>query len=65
VNKAVRDTRARKIRVYRYRCCRCKRTFRHYPEGVTRADQGDESPLFLLGDSATQVPALVLGVSAT
>lgn len=27
------------MRVYRYKCCSCKRTFRHYPEGVDRADQ--------------------------
>lgn len=25
--------------MYRYRCCRCGRTFRHYPQGVDRADQ--------------------------
>jgi hypothetical protein len=25
--------------VYRYRCCHCRRTFRHYPEGVDQADQ--------------------------
>lgn len=25
--------------MYRYRCCRCRRTFRHYPEGVERARQ--------------------------
>jgi hypothetical protein len=27
------------VKVYRYRCCSCRRTFRHYPEGVDRADQ--------------------------
>ena len=25
--------------MYRYRCCRCRHTFRHYPQGVDRADQ--------------------------
>jgi transposase-like protein len=25
--------------VYRYRCCHCRRTFRHYPPGADRADQ--------------------------
>jgi hypothetical protein len=25
--------------VYRYCCCHCRRTFRHYPEGVDGADQ--------------------------
>lgn len=39
VQKAVRDVHVRKVKVYRYRCCRCKRTFRHYPAGNTRADQ--------------------------
>jgi transposase-like protein len=39
VRKAVRDSRFRSVRVYRYRCCLCHRTFRHYPEGVDRADQ--------------------------
>ena len=39
VSKRVKDGKRRKVRVYRYRCCRCGRTFRHYPEGVTKADQ--------------------------
>jgi transposase-like protein len=39
VEKAVKDVRVRKVKVYRYRCCQCKRTFRHYPEGSSRADQ--------------------------
>lgn len=39
VRKPVRDNRYRSVRVYRYRCCSCQRTFRHYPEGVDRADQ--------------------------
>ena len=39
VIKAVKDGRIRTVRVYRYRCCHCGRTFRHYPEGVSRADQ--------------------------
>jgi hypothetical protein len=25
--------------VYRYRFCQCRRTFRHYPEGITHARQ--------------------------
>jgi transposase-like protein len=36
VNK---DLRVRQVKVYRYRCCHCKRTFRHYPEGNTKCDQ--------------------------
>jgi transposase-like protein len=39
VSKPVRDSQLRQVKVYRYYCCRCKRTFRHYPEGVDRADQ--------------------------
>src|SRR5512135_1001937 len=39
VRKPVRDVRCRAVWVYRYRCCHCRRTFRHYPPGVSRADQ--------------------------
>ena len=39
VNKPVKDVRVRNVTVYRYRCCHCQRTFRHYPEGNSRADQ--------------------------
>ena len=40
VRKPVRDSQYRSVEVYRYRCCRCGRTFRHYPTGV---DQGDQT----------------------
>jgi len=46
LKKPVRDTCCRNIRVYRYRCCRCRRTFRHYPEGTTGADQTERLRLF-------------------
>lgn len=39
VKKAVRDPQVQVVGVYRYRCCRCRRTFRDYPEGVDQADQ--------------------------
>lgn len=39
VSKPVQDNRHRTVSVYRYRCCRCRRTFRHYPQGVDQADQ--------------------------
>lgn len=39
VYKPVKDIWARTVKVYRYRCCHCHRTFRHYPKGSTRADQ--------------------------
>ncbi|HVN82647.1 MAG TPA: transposase [Terriglobia bacterium] len=46
VKKPVKDTQARKVRVYRYRCCQCRRTFRHYPEGTTKADQTERLRLY-------------------
>ena len=46
VKKPVKDMRCRKVRVYRYRCCRCGRTFRHYPAGTTRADQTERLRMF-------------------
>ena len=39
VTKPVKDNGYRTVRVYRYRCCHCQRTFRHYPTGVDRATQ--------------------------
>lgn len=41
VKKPVRDMHCHQVKVYRYRCCRCRRTFRHYPEGTSRADQSE------------------------
>lgn len=41
VNKVVKDTRVRQVKVYRYRCGHCKRTFRHYPAGVSHAQQSE------------------------
>jgi transposase-like protein len=37
--REVRDPHIKQVVVYRYRCCRCRRTFRHYPAGVSRARQ--------------------------
>ena len=48
VNKPVKDVRIRNVKVYRYRCCGCKRTFRHYPTGNTRADQTERLRLFAI-----------------
>ena len=39
VIKPVKDNLHHTISVYRYRCCQCGRTFRHYPTGIDRADQ--------------------------
>jgi len=46
VNKRIKDIRVRNVKVYRYRCCHCRRTFRHYPEGNSRADQTERLRLF-------------------
>ena len=35
----IRDTQVQQAVVYRYRCTDCERTFRHYPQGVTNAQQ--------------------------
>lgn len=48
VNKPVKDVRVRNVKVYRYRCCHCKRSFRHYPEGNTSADQTERLRLFAI-----------------
>jgi len=48
VNKPVKDIRVRNVPVYRYRGCACKRTFRHYPEGNTSADQTERLRLFAI-----------------
>ncbi len=39
VAKRVSDPRLEEVWVYRYRCFHCRRTFRHYPEGIDRARQ--------------------------
>lgn len=37
--KYVRDPQLHQVAVQRYRCCRCRHTFRVYPDGVDRATQ--------------------------
>ena len=37
--KQVRDPQVKQVVVYRYRCCGCRHTFRHYPAGVDQAQQ--------------------------
>jgi len=46
VKKRVKDVRSRTVKVYRYRCCHCQRTFRYYPEGSSAADQTERLKLF-------------------
>ena len=37
--KPVKDHEVKQVVTVRYKCAQCNRTFRHYPSGVTRADQ--------------------------
>jgi transposase-like protein len=54
VDKAVKDTRYASVSAERYECLRCQRTFRVYPQGVTRAQTSQRVKglgvlLYLLG----------------
>jgi transposase-like protein len=54
VKKALRDTMHRQVEAYRYRCLKCGRTFRVYPQGVSQAQTSDRVKglaimLYLLG----------------
>ena len=69
VSKAVRDTVYDDVIAHRYQCLRCQRTFRVYPQGVTRAQtsqrvQGLSVLLYLLGLSygAVSLTLEALGV---
>ena len=69
VEKPLRDTRYREVEAHRYACLRCGRTFRVYPQGVTRAQtslrvKGLAVLLYLLGLSygAVSLALEALGV---
>ena len=52
--KVLRDLRHEEVQSFRWRCLRCKRTFRVYPLGVSQAQQTDRLKaitvlLYLLG----------------
>jgi transposase-like protein len=54
VQKALRDTKYSLVEVHRYRCLTCGRTFRTYPQGVSKAQVSDRVKglavmLYLLG----------------
>lgn|SRR5215475_93680 len=54
VQKALRDTKYTLVEVQRYRCLKCGRTFRVYPQGVSKAQVSDRVKglavmLYLLG----------------
>lgn len=69
VEKPLRDTRYTEVEAHRYQCLRCRRTFRVYPQGVTRAQtslrvKGLAVLLYLLGLSygAVSLALEALGV---
>src|SRR5205807_10555999 len=67
VAKPLRDTVYQEVQVHRYQCLRCKRTFRVYPEGTTRAQttqrvKGLAVMLYLLGLSYGAVSLALEGV---
>src|SRR5579859_6064631 len=67
VAKALRDTVYHEVQVHRYQCLRCKRTFRVYPEGTTRAQtsqrvKGLAVMLYLLGLSYGAVSLALEGL---
>ena len=37
--RKIRDHQVKRVIVYRYGCCLCRHTFRHYPEGIDQAQQ--------------------------
>lgn len=62
--KAVRDTKYSEVRCHRYRCLKCKRWFRVYPEGVSNDHQSDRLKalsvlLYILGLSYQGVADLL------
>lgn len=70
VTKAIRDTKYEQVLAQRYQCLKCKRTFRVYPPGVSRAQtslrgKGLAVMLYLLRLSygATSLALEALGVS--
>ena len=54
--KAIRDPRYEQVESFRHECLRCGRTFRVYPQGVSRAEQSDRL-------KASSVLLYVLGLS--
>ena len=41
VSRKIKDTKIKKVKVYRYRCTSCRRIFREYPEGISHAQQSE------------------------
>ncbi len=69
VPKPLRDTRYAQVTACRYQCLRCKRTFRHYPAGVSAAHtsqrvKGLAVMLYLLGLSYGAVSIVLEALGA-
>jgi transposase-like protein len=67
VGKPLRDTVYHEVQVHRYECLRCKRTFRVYPQGASRAQtsqrvKGLAVMLYLLGLSYGAVSLALEGL---
>ncbi len=67
VVKSLRDTKYQQVEVYRYRCLKCGRTFRVYPQGVSKAQVSDRVKglavmLYLLGLSYGAVSLALEGL---
>jgi len=46
VQKPIKDLRLPQVQLVRYRCTICRRTFRHYPQGVDKHDQSKRTRAF-------------------
>lgn len=62
--RQIRDPHVRCVLVYRYRCCGCRHTFRHYPPGVDQAQQSQRlgklaALMWVLGLSYRGIAALL------
>jgi transposase-like protein len=44
--RQIKDTKIRHIKIYRYKCTSCGKTFRHYPQGIGSAQQSDRMKQF-------------------
>lgn len=69
VPKPLRDTRYPEVEAHRYKCLRCKRTFRVYPKGVSKAHtslrvKGLAVLLYLLGLSYGAVSLALAALNA-
>lgn len=65
--KPLRDTRYEKVKAYRRKCLRCKRTHRVYPQGVSKAQQSERLTgisiiLYILGLSYRAVESILAGL---